>query len=123
LCSALQKGSRVKRAVPDLIDSAAASAERPPSRRRLSGHIQDYGVGGSLVTYSCKEHLTVVSEFMAVHSVSANAVASEEFRNLQVHCCDGEDAIKGNKLLLTRPNLRTKYLPHRYNIALKQGQR
>jgi hypothetical protein len=123
MCSALHKVSRIKRAVPDLIDSVAATAERPPSRRRLSGLIQDYGVGCSLVTYSRKEHLNVVAEFMAVHNFSANATASEEFSNLQVYYCGGEDAIKGNKLLLTRPNLRTKYLPHRYNIALAQGQR
>jgi hypothetical protein len=77
MCSAFHKGSRVKRAVPDLIDSVAASAERPPSRRRLSGRIQDYAVGGSLVTYPRNEHFNVVAEFMTVHNVSANAMASE----------------------------------------------
>jgi hypothetical protein len=123
MCSALHKGSRVKRAVPDLIDSVAARAERPPSRRRLSGRIQDYVVGDSLVTYPRIEHFNVVAEFMAFHNVSANAMASEEFRNLKVYYCGGEEAIKRNKLLLTRPNLRAKYLPHRYNIALEQGQR
>jgi hypothetical protein len=59
---------------------------------------------------------------MAVHNVSANAMASDEFRNLQVYYCGGEEPIKRNKLMLTRPNLRAKYLPHRYNISLAQGQ-
>jgi hypothetical protein len=85
--------------------------------------IQDYAVGGSLVPYPRNEHFNVVAEFMAVHNVSANAMDSEEFRNLQVYYCGGQEAINRNKLLLTRPNLRTNYLPHRYNIALEQGQR
>jgi hypothetical protein len=123
MCAALHKGSRVKCAVPDLIGSVAASAERSPSRRRLSGRIQDYAIGGCLVTYPRNEHFNAVAEFMAVHNVSANAMDSEEIRNLQVYFCGGDEAIKRNKLLLTRPNLRAKYLPHRYNIALAQGQR
>jgi hypothetical protein len=123
MCSTIHQGSGSKRIAPESSDDVTVSAARPPARRRVGGRIPDYAVGGSLAKYPYNEHRRVVSEFMAVHNVSANAMASEKFRNLQSYYCSEEDAIKRNNLLLTRPNLRVKYLPHRYNMALTQGQR
>jgi hypothetical protein len=58
---------------------------------------------------------------MTVCSISANALAGDEFRTLQSFYCGVEDAVARSRLFLTRRKLREDILPFRYSEALRHG--
>jgi hypothetical protein len=101
----------------------AATGERATNSRRLiSNNIVDqYAVGGKRLLYIRDHHNRVIANFMTVCIISANAMASEEFRALQSFYCGEEDAVARSRLLLTRRKLRDEILPFRYNEALQHG--